>query len=426
MFTLSILTVGVYAIGVSEEVEKGVLEQDCVDEEEELAGAFAQEEGAEKSLVETAEWTLDAHEVMSVLDHGLHMPGRGDPRCPKTRPVPHPHNPDWLKPSPEYSKRYQKVMRDLDRALSNKKTKIEKYKSKSKHADARQAQKEVAVLYACQKSLEELLCLEEIYTSTGGDEYAAESAECAQRYADFTVEKCRPVILGRSPTELMPSSGESFQDSDYASENLPLIMKTLKANVRRASMQGGSTDHQSLIDNYGLLNVFDKVSNFFKTKRDQLIGRHALDTGSSIDDIMPSIAPHLADAYNNLIKIYAEHFDIRILVQRGKGYLHRYEQDSQYSGLDVNSLVDVGNAGFTYVRGKKDMHCADKEQLEAPCGRCGPHQINLKMCAELCVDERECKFFTFFHDDGCRIYRSCDYASTDWLVRVSMSIFKRD
>jgi hypothetical protein len=70
--------------------------------------------------------------------------------------------------------------------------------------------------------------------------------------------------------------------------------------------------------------------------------------------------------------------------------------------------------------------CEDSEQIPLDCGGCGPHWGDQKACAARCNGDVTCKFFTYFHDDGCRIYRKCDAQhQTDWLPKVHSTIFER-
>jgi hypothetical protein len=51
---------------------------------------------------------------------------------------------------------------------------------------------------------------------------------------------------------------------------------------------------------------------------------------------------------------------------------------------------------------------------------------DVKACAAKCDADVTCHFFTYFHDDGCRIYTTCDSKEQpDWLPGVGSTIFQR-
>ena len=56
------------------------------------------------------------------------------------------------------------------------------------------------------------------------------------------------------------------------------------------------------------------------------------------------------------------------------------------------------------VDGSDNHHCAESSRIDLDCGGCGPHWGDVKACAAKCDADVTCHFFTYFHDDGCRIY----------------------
>jgi hypothetical protein len=62
---------------------------------------------------------------------------------------------------------------------------------------------------------------------------------------------------------------------------------------------------------------------------------------------------------------------------------------------------------FRYVIFEKGLVCEEQFRLEADCGFCGPEWGDEVKCAELCNGDPECKFFTSYETDGCRIFRRC-------------------
>merc|ERR1719201_3248247 len=82
--------------------------------------------------------------------------------------------------------------------------------------------------------------------------------------------------------------------------------------------------------------------------------------------------------------------------------------------------------GYSYVDGSDNHHCAESSRIDLDCGGCGPHWGDVKACAAKCDADVTCHFFTYFHDDGCRIYTKCDsQEQPDWLPGVGSTIFQR-
>jgi len=82
--------------------------------------------------------------------------------------------------------------------------------------------------------------------------------------------------------------------------------------------------------------------------------------------------------------------------------------------------------GYSYVDGSDNHHCAESSRIDLDCGGCGPHWGDVKACAAKCDGDVTCHFFTYFHDDGCRIYTKCDsQEQPDWLPGVGSTIFQR-
>jgi hypothetical protein len=67
---------------------------------------------------------------------------------------------------------------------------------------------------------------------------------------------------------------------------------------------------------------------------------------------------------------------------------------------------------FRYVIFEKGLVCEEQFRLEADCGFCGPEWGDEVKCAELCNGDPECKFFTSYETDGCRIFRRCGNGET--------------
>ena len=60
----------------------------------------------------------------------------------------------------------------------------------------------------------------------------------------------------------------------------------------------------------------------------------------------------------------------------------------------------------------RGLVCQDESRIVLPCGSCGPGWGTLSDCEDVCNSHDNCRFVTFFEDNGCRIYSACNVSST--------------
>ncbi|CAE8632281.1 unnamed protein product [Polarella glacialis] len=67
--------------------------------------------------------------------------------------------------------------------------------------------------------------------------------------------------------------------------------------------------------------------------------------------------------------------------------------------------------------------CPQIARVQAPCNGCGPDWGNLAACEAQCNMNDACRYITYFMDQGCRLYSSCD--SYDQGIVVFTEVYKR-
>jgi hypothetical protein len=68
--------------------------------------------------------------------------------------------------------------------------------------------------------------------------------------------------------------------------------------------------------------------------------------------------------------------------------------------------------------------CPESGRIRLSCGNCGPGWGDLKACEAQCNALQTCSDITFYSDNGCRVYSSCNLAE-DSVSGVQTTVYHR-
>jgi hypothetical protein len=91
------------------------------------------------------------------------------------------------------------------------------------------------------------------------------------------------------------------------------------------------------------------------------------------------------------------------LYSRARHSAHRM-RSALFLALAPSLVIAVNDYNLT-ATGKD---CPASGRIPLPCGGCGPNWGDLKACEEQCNALQACTDITFYSDNGCRIYSSCN------------------
>ena len=102
------------------------------------------------------------------------------------------------------------------------------------------------------------------------------------------------------------------------------------------------------------------------------------------------------------------------------------------SSIGVLFILSLASATNDYVLVTTGEICPESGRIQLPCNSCGPNWGSLTDCEDECNARADCAFVTYFEDNGCRIYATCDLsetadgADTEVYERHNASVVTRD
>lgn len=155
--------------------------------------------------------------------------------------------------------------------------------------------------------------------------------------------------------------------------------------------------------------------------------------------ITPSLAIGPCDIYEAAgTPCVAAHSTVRALYDAYNGPLYLLNRSSDHQTLAIGLISPGGSANAkahesfcatdepaSYSQISTNQECEQSSRIPAPCAGCGPNWGNLSQCQALCDRFSNCHYVTFFEDNGCRLYSSCDAPVPNPNPSVPTDTYKR-